>query len=108
MNNRDQCKVEFKTENTYRRERCVYYRIVPSELPLLQRLFCNPWTTLYHANSRYSTSVSESYTSREYVQEVLQLKTYGDVRRYLENADKIVRKAKVEQLEKGEIWPDEL
>lgn len=107
MKDRDQCKVEFRTEKSFDNERRVYYRIVPSELPLLQRWFHNDWELLYH-RYKYIDLIKEHYDPKEYIQEVLPLTTYGDVRRYLEETDKIIRKQRIEKLKNGDIWPDEL
>jgi hypothetical protein len=105
--NRNQCKVEFRTEKYFDNKRRVYYRIVPSELPFWKRWFHNDWEPLYH-RYEYIDSIKEHYDPKEYAQEVLPLTTYGDVRRYLEETDKIVRKQRIEKLKNGDIWPDEL
>lgn len=110
MKYKDEYKVEFRTESyDYggKKERYVYYRIVPSELPLLRRWFSNPWMSMYRPY-KWVADFDYRYEVKEYMDEILPLKTYGDVRRYLEAAKSTVRKRKLEQVANGEIWPDEV
>jgi hypothetical protein len=104
---KDEYKVQFMTREYYDDKRHVFWRIEPSELPLLQRLFRNPWRQLYRAYS-YIDDYDYCYDAKEYMKEVTPLKTYGDVRKYMESAHIMIRKRRLQKIEKGEMWPDEL
>lgn len=110
MKYKDEYKVEFKTvpvEYVAGSRRYIYYRIVPYQLSLLQRWFSNPWQQLYKPLA-FVDAFSFEYSPKEYQDEVVPLKTYGDVRKYLVEARLAIKKRRAEKIEKCEIWPDEI
>ena len=108
MKYKDEYKIEFELrKGAFDDQRYVFFRIVPSELPLLQRWFGNPWIQLYR-DYKYVTAFKYTYDAKEYQEEVVPLKTYGDARRYINDARMRVRKKKLKEVERGERWPDEV
>lgn len=61
----------------------VFYRILPSELPLLKRIFCrNPWRKFYYAMSATPT-LGFYFDAKEYNTILKKLTTFGEVLDYL-------------------------
>ena len=110
--NRD-AKIEIILDQDPRAElRKVYYRIVPSELPLLQRLFFNQTKQVYHSYT-YTDGVSHFFNKKEYYELTRKVKTYGDMCDYL--AKERVKIDKLNALKRKELerliaeekeWPD--
>lgn len=92
--------------------RTVYYRIVPSELPLLQRLFFNQTKQVYHSYT-HREGVCYLFDKKEYYELARKVKTYGDMCDYL--AEEQVKIDKLNALRREELkkliseekeWPD--
>lgn len=82
--------------------RQVYYRIQPSELPLITRIFRNPW----HPFRRAVNGTWDCYYSAEiYNKCISKIKTLGDVRKYFEEEYTIFRK--YTECYGDQLWPDE-
>lgn len=85
----------------------VFYRILPSELPLLKRIFCrNPWRKFYYAMSAIP-SLGYCFSAKDYKNILKKLVTFGEVQDYLSKEKEKQRKLYKKALEKGEIWGDE-
>lgn len=99
-------EVEFQfdsnTSSVYRR---IWWRVKPSELPLLKRLFLNEWNELYHAY-KWAGGTDKIYSIDEYYEDIAPMKTVGDVLEYLNKQDVIVQERHEIQIKKHEIWPD--
>ena len=111
--NRD-LKVEITLDDRpYSDYRAVFYRVVPSELPLFKRWFCNPWRQFYHGLKLFSGTF-DRYDKDRYYNEVAVLKTWGDVCDYLKEQDEIIgrsgkewEKERAKRIKNHEMWPDE-
>lgn len=85
----------------------VFYRILPSELPLLKRIFCrNPWRKFYYAMCTQPT-FGHYYSAKDYNTILKKLTTFGEVLDYLSKESKKQKERYAEAMEKGEIWGDE-
>ena len=86
--------------------RYFYYRIKPSELPLWKRWFFNPWRRIYHAFS-YMDGYNYLFNPREFRDELLPLKTFGDMCDYLRKHKAIIEERHWRKVQNGEKWPDD-
>jgi hypothetical protein len=105
----DEYKVEF-TSYSYHFDdyRMFTYRVVPSELSLLKRLFWNATLDLYHCRRDYNRAVREStFSKEEYYNTVHNMHTLGDVKKYLAEQDALIE-AENNRLKKAhKLWPDD-
>ena len=72
-------KIEYSTRRNTDKSlyRYVFWRVVPSELGIFRRLFCNPWREIYMYDSNgYSNDL---FSASEYKALVNSCKTVGDV-----------------------------
>ena len=89
---------------TYRE---VFYRILPSELPFLKRIFCrNPWYRFYYAMSTTPT-LGFYFDAKDYNTILRKLETFGDVMDYLNKEAAKQKERYNKALENGKIWGDE-
>lgn len=99
-------KVEFQfdsnTSSDYRR---IWWRVKPSELPLLKRLFSNEWNKLYRAY-KWVGGTSYLYSIDDYYKDIAPMKTVGDVLEYLTKQDVIIQERHEKSIKEHEIWPD--
>ena len=86
--------------------RYFYYRIKPSELPFWKRWFFNPWIKIFHA-FEWLDGYNYLFNPQEFRDELLPLKTFGDMCCYLGKQEQIVQDRHWERVKKGEAWPDE-
>ena len=107
MEYRTDLKIEYCYENCggYG-SRYFYYRIKPSELPFWKRWFFNPWRQVFHAD-KLCDGYNYHYKPLEYQNELLPLKTFGDVCNYLSKQREIIEERHNQRVENGETWPDE-
>lgn len=95
--NRDY-KVEFFLERTNNPYRQIWYRIVPYELPFFKRIFSNKWRQMFNC-CEYSEEPFNLFSPEAYKDIVSRLKTYGDVRDYLDEQINILTKEEREMQE---------
>lgn len=106
MKSKRDYKVEYKTEYVSTDLRWVYYRVVPSELPLLKRIFRNPWKRMFHPHSGGWPGFKMVYRPQEFLNEVSPLKTLGEVEDYLSRNRAEIESIREEGIRNGTIWPD--
>lgn len=109
------CKIEIKTKplSFLGKNRYVYYRIVPSELPKWKRNFLfNPWRGLKRALPS-TGKLYDLFEIGDYKQLIFPLKTYGDVCKYIEEQKKVSHDTKLSneaiklmKILQGDEWPD--
>lgn len=102
-------KVQIATSDwdSGREYREVFYRILPSELPLHKRIFCrNPWYKFYYAMLTQPT-FGYYYNAKDYHTILRKLTTFGDVMDYLNKEKEKQIKRYNRALENGKIWGDE-
>lgn len=92
--------------NTHLDYRRIWWRVLPSELPILKRWFFNQWNEMFHAY-KYIGGRSESFTKDEYYNVIRPMKTVGEVLDYLRKQKVIIEERHDRKLNKHEIWPDE-
>ena len=104
-------KIEFILGDRIRHTglRRVYYRAVPSELPLLKRIFCGwmSYPMFQCGKSDKSYHLYEAFNLDEFHELSEKLKTWGDVCDYLEEQKRLAREKHDKLLKNGAIWPDE-
>ena len=105
MEYRTDLKIEYGTEKCGN-SRYVYYRIKPSELPFWKRWFFNPWRQMFHAFNRID-GYNHLYDAHQFHNELLPLKTFGDVCNYLSKEKAIIDERHYQRVQRGETWPDE-
>ena len=88
------------------RYRYFYYRIKPSELPFWKRWFFNPWRKIFHAYELIS-GYNYLFGPQEFRDELLPLRTFGDMCRYLDKERTIIEDRHEERVRNGEEWPDD-
>ena len=99
-------KVQFEFDsNTSSEHRRIWWRVVPTELPLLKRWFSNDWNELYHAY-KWVGGTDKLYSIDEYYKDVAPMKTVGDVLEYLNKQDVILQERHEKRIKAHEIWPD--
>lgn len=83
-------KVEFSSEELTSpyKNRYLFYRIVPSELPLINRIFCNEWHKLYHSYSCINGR-DFLFDVNEYYELIKPLKTLGEVKNFLRKQEQL-------------------
>lgn len=87
--------------------RYVYYRPLPSGLPLFQRWFMtNGWHSMYYQSKRFPSKRCYLFNKHEFYSIKKQLKTVGDVEKYLADEDAKMREYKNEKIANEEFWPD--
>ena len=104
--------IEVDLEDVISNYREVYWRIVPHELPLFKRLFCNPWRRFYYGLASL-TGTNYEFSRDRYNSEIVgKIKTYGDVCDYLKKQDEIIEcsnkrweELKNEKIKNHENWP---
>lgn len=76
--NRENLKIEFKTEriSSSITSRYCYWRIVPSELGLFQRLFSNPWRQLWFIDRGHKETW---FSPNDFIALKSKYKTVGDM-----------------------------
>lgn len=111
MNRHMEHRTDLKIE--YCHEKCgdygsryFYYRIKPSELPFWKRWFFNPWRQMFHAFSSID-GYNYLYDPKQFRNELLPLKTFGDVCNYLSKQRAIIQERHNQRVQRGETWPDE-
>lgn len=98
-----QYMLDSSTSSDYRR---VWWRVLPSELPLLKRWFCNGWNEMFHAYS-YFSGTSQFFSRKNYYEEIRPMNTVGEVLDYLRKQKVIIEDRHDRRLNNHEIWPDE-
>lgn len=107
MEYRTDLKIEYCYENCLAGPgRYFYYRIKPSELPFWKRWFFNPWRQMFHAY-KWLGGYNYLYKPIDYQNELLPLKTFGDVCNYLSKQRAIIEERHNQRVQRGEAWPDE-
>lgn len=99
--NLDDYHIEFGCEKFIGHDRLVFYRIKPSEISFLKRLFCNPWHQVKHA---CYDDWSEIFSCNRFMTEVKPLKTVGDMKAYQQSQWDIIKRERGKYYE----WPDDL
>lgn len=99
-------------DNPYDDYRTVYYRIVPSELPFLKRLFCNDTRQVFHSY-KYYAGKSYLFGKKEFYWLVKNVKTFGDMCDYLRKEQEIIdrnnamkKKETQKLIAEEKVWPD--
>lgn len=100
--NVDDYKIKLSWEGTGA-YRYYYYKIVPSELPLFQRWFKNPW---HRINLACLDDWNPNISIKDYKEYIAPLRTYGDVRRLRENEWSKIKATRKRYEEHNIRWPD--
>ena len=103
-------RVQFKTESAYGpgNKRKVFYRVVPSELNLWDKIFNNKWTELFHPSEKALLGFTFLYTPDEYRREIDGMHWLSQVEEYLESTRVEISRIKTAKYFRGEIWYDEV
>lgn len=84
----------------------VFYRILPSELPLIKRIFCrNPWRKFYYAMPTTPT-LGYYFSAKEYSTILKKLTTFGEVLDYLSKEKEKQKELYYKELEKRNFLVD--
>lgn len=101
--------VEFTTEGTYDyNKRKVFYRVLPSELSLWDRVFNNKWVQLYRPSEKSVIGFTYLYTVKDYQDEIAPLNRLYEVERYIQESKQKISDLKTTKYLKGEIWYDQV
>ncbi len=108
----DSLLIEYKTERLSDKYRYVYYRIKPEQLNWWDRIFNNRWEYMWGA--AWDGDKMVTFNLKQF-HEFSGFKTFGEVRKYLEeqavrcvsNRQEVIE-ARKKMAENGKIWPDEI
>ena len=99
--NPDDYHIEFRWERFVGSDRLIFFRIKPSEIPFLKRLFCNPWHPVKYA---LGDDWGKIFGVNQFMTQIKPLKTIGDIKAYQKSQWEIIKRNRGQYYE----WPKDL